>query len=110
MAGDPSDLGGGSTANAPLHVPGPPNTPTPNDLIIRGMSGHQINRLQALVDSVDDVGAISVQLSIPSSVVVMFKDRRELFNSIRQPGPMDLGDGPGIVTAGGGNYLPGVRR
>ncbi len=81
----------------------------PSDLIIRSMSDHQIARLRALVEIVDDVGAISVQLSIPLSVVVTFKDRREAFDSIRQSGPEYLRDGPGVVTAGGGNHLPGVR-
>ena len=114
---DPTNLGGGGPG-APPHIPGPGgNEPTPNEIIIRGLTGQKIARMQALLDADLDTGAISVQLSLPSSVIVMYAAHRAEFDRIRGGGgdPRNLGNAPtGAVgvgsTGGGGNYRPGVRK
>ncbi len=115
MAGDPSDLGGGGPASSP-HIPGPDSGPTPNEIIIRGLTGHKIARMDALLAAEMETGSISVQLSLPSSVIMMYSAHRAEFDRIRSGGgdPRNLGGQPGAVgvgsTGGGGNYRPGVRK
>ncbi len=103
------------------HVPPVPSGddggPTPNEIIIRGLTGHKIARMQALLDADLDTGAISVQLSLPSTVIAMYASCRAEFDKIRGGGgdPRNLGNAPtGAVgvgsTGGGGNYRPGVRK
>ncbi len=113
---DPTNLGGGGRSSLP-HIPGPGgNEPTPNEIIIRGLTGHKISRMQVLLDAGLDTGAISVQLSLPSSVIAIYASHRVEFDRIRSGGgdPRNLGGQPGAVgvgsTGGGGNYRPGVRK
>ncbi len=116
---DPTNLGGGERSTSVPHIPGPDDGgPTPNELIIRGLSGHKIARMDALLAAGLDTGSISVQLSIPSSVIAIYASLREEFDRIRGGGsdPRNLGNAPeakvggsGNFQGGGGNYRPGVR-
>jgi hypothetical protein len=68
--------------------------------------------MEALLAADKNVGDISVQLSIPSSVVVMFATDRARFDSLRAGvDPRNLGGQLPLLPASGGyNYRAGLMR
>ena len=97
MADDPRNLGGGAgrdRSNIPS-APGPPEVPSPREEIIRGLSEHKLQRLDAMLAAGRNTGDIAVALTIQSSVIVMYVNQREVFDRIRGGvDPRNLGGAP----------------
>lgn len=87
-------------------IPGPPEEQSAREIIVRGLSAHKLRRLETLVAAGVNTGDIAVQLSIQSSVVVMYTEHREQFDAIRSNAdPRNLGGGPvSLPDAGGRSY------
>lgn len=86
---------------------------TPQELKIRNLPANTIQRMDAMLQDNWNVGDISTVLRVSSSIIVMYQTRRDEFNALRQPSPMDLGDSPLTLTGAppdqkGRSYRPGV--
>ena len=85
----------------------------PQELKIRSLSSNTIQRMDAMLNDKWNIGDISTVLRVSSTIIVMYQTRREEFDALRQPSPMDLGDSPLTLTGGpddqrGRSYRPGV--
>lgn len=78
-------------------IPAPPSgAEIARNETISGISPHRLKRIQDLLDAGKEPGAISKMLSLPTSIIVMVRDRPLDIRAIRH-GPLTLGNEPGLI-------------